>query len=298
MGNSKKVILISIIVVVALLVITGGVFAYTYFFTDAFKTEQQLFYKYIAKNSEIIEFLEDKKINEYNEKLKISPYNNNGEASIAISGNNDESAKAQTEELKKYKLTYDGGVNKNNQYSHENLKLLYNENELLGGTLIHKNDYYGINVSVAPQKYIVLENNNLKQFAKNMGMSEEQVAVIPDKINFEDIKNQFFTKEELKEILNRYLKVIADNLNADLFSKNKTDDGYVYTLTIDERTYKTVVNALIDTLKNDDQLLNKIKEIYVSQGNTSEEETQQLINMLKENLEDSKSDVSNIEEYI
>lgn len=58
MKNQKRIVLI-VLIVLMIVLLGGGIFAYTYFFTDAFINEQQGFYKYIAKNSKILEMFKD-----------------------------------------------------------------------------------------------------------------------------------------------------------------------------------------------------------------------------------------------
>lgn len=293
MEKSKKIVLICIIVVIALIFIAGGTFAYIYFFTDAFKTNQELFYKYLSKNKEIVEFFKDEDILKYYEEKKNNSYNDNGEISISLTGDVDESVKSQADIINKSKITYTGGVNGNNKYSNQDIKLLYNNDEVIGGTFTQKNDYYGLKINNIIEKYITFENNNLKEFAKNLGMSEEQINKIPNKITKEVLKGEeFVSEEQLNTIINRYINVVIDNLKEDSFSKNNSEEGNIYTLTINQQTAITVINSLIETLKNDEEVLNIIKQIYIKETNVTEEESQMVIEQLKTYLQETQNNLN------
>ena len=56
--KSKK-ILIVVIIIIAMLAVGGGVFAYLYITTDTFRSDKELFSKYIYQNIEILQNLGD-----------------------------------------------------------------------------------------------------------------------------------------------------------------------------------------------------------------------------------------------
>lgn len=292
-SNSKKIVLIMIIALMALIIIGGAIFAYTYFFTDAFLSEQQGFYKYITKNAEIIEMFKDKDLDKYLEKTQKEAYSNNGEFSVAVTGNMGEEIKQITDEIQKHKITFNGSVDSVNKYSYQELKLKYGETDVISGALINKNDYYGLKVNdIGLNPYIIVENNNLKQLFKNLGSTDEQIKNIPDKIDFEKLqKQEIFTKDELKQLKDKYLKAITDNLPEDRFSKSEKDGIDVYTLTINEKCATNVAIAIIDTLVNDNLLLNKVKQICIEQSGMTEQEAQTMIDSFKQSLQDAKEDL-------
>ena len=65
--NNKLVIIISIILILG---IVSAVFAYLYLMTDMFRTNQELFVKYFAKNIETLEKVTDLKTAEIYENLE------------------------------------------------------------------------------------------------------------------------------------------------------------------------------------------------------------------------------------
>ena len=299
-GNSgaKKIILIMIIVLISIIVVGGGIFAYTYFFTDAFINEEQGFYKYISHNSQVLEMFNDEDLNKYVEKTQNQGYSSNGEFSVAFSGDIDEESQKAIDEIQKHKITFNSNVDSVNKYSYNEIGLKYGETDVISGALVQQNDYFGLKVNdIGLNPYIVLENNNLKQFAKNLGLSDEEIASIPDKIDFEKLANQeIFTKEELQQIKDRYLKAIKDNLTKDMFSQKEQDGMKVYTLTINEQNGKVLISALMSTLKDDDLVLNKFKQLYIEQSSATEEEAQALIDSLKTSLDEAINELNGTSE--
>lgn len=290
----KRIILIMIIILLVIIILCGGIFAYTYFFTDVFLSDEQGFYKYISLNSQILQMFKDEDLNKYIEKSQNEENSNSGEFSIAFSGDIDEETKQIVDEIQKHKITFNSNVDLANKYSDLGLNLKYGEIDVISGLLIQQNDYLGIKVNdIGLNPYIVLENNNLKQFAKNLGLSDEEIANIPDKIDFEKLSNQeIFTKEELEGIKDRYLKAIKDNLSEDMFSKKEENEIKIYTLTINEEKGKILTSALMSTLKNDEVIFNKIKQLYIEQQNATEEEAQELIEQLKKSLDNTINDLN------
>ena len=95
MITKKKKILIIVLIVLVILSIMVISFSLLYIQTDLFKTDEQLFYKYISKNAEVINLYDKEWFEKYNEKIKEVPYSNNGEISFKLESSNDtEKAKA------------------------------------------------------------------------------------------------------------------------------------------------------------------------------------------------------------
>ena len=300
MRNSKKIILISIIVLIVLILIAGGAFAYTYFFTDAFLSNQEKFMKYISEDTkEIGEFFNEENIESYFSKKKNEAYTSNGEVSFELSGGDEDSQQA-LQILNNFKLSLAGNTDLKNNYVDQQIALKYSDNDLVSGDLIFRQEYMGLKVNDIINQYIVLENNNLQQFAQNMGITD--YTEIPNQISISELlqgaETISFTDDELTQIKDRYLKVITDNLTEDMFSNQEYENGQVYTLTINEEKATQILTGLINELKNDDIIMNKIKQVYMQGQSATEEEANQLIEQFKSELDsidlnsDSQSGIS------
>jgi len=289
-SKSKKIILIAILITISLIFISGCVLAYTYFFTDTFLSADHGFYKYLSKNLDILAFFKDQDLNIYYEMTQRQSYTNQSELYLNIEEVLSESQDQFLEEINKHKILLNSNVDVTKKYNYSEMKATFNEIDVIRGAFIQQNDYLGLKIEeIGLNPYIVLENNNLKQFAKNLGLAEESIARIPDKIDFTESKYNLFTKEELMQIKDRYLKVITDNLSKDMFSVSKQDGMDVYTLTVTEEKGKVIVNALIDTLKIDTTIMDKIKQISIESGSITEAEAQTMIDTLTNVLDELKN---------
>ena len=56
--KSKKILII-VIIIIAMLSICGGVFSYLFIATDTFKSDKELFAKYMSQNTEILQKLKN-----------------------------------------------------------------------------------------------------------------------------------------------------------------------------------------------------------------------------------------------
>ena len=73
--KKNKGIKIAIIVLLVILVLGGILLAYLYLATDTLRTNKQLFFKYIIDDKQLGAMLEDDKLTNYIEKLKLICYN-------------------------------------------------------------------------------------------------------------------------------------------------------------------------------------------------------------------------------
>ena len=170
-------VLIIVFIALILIAISGGAFAYAYLYTDIFKTEQELFAKYLAQNvAELEQTLSFTGTDEIEEKLKQSKY----EESMSISYT--ESGKLEPNGVATVDIQNDP-INKKmywilslaTQNPEETLKLEY----------MNENDAYSLRFTNAVKQFLTVKNSNLKQLATNLGMDEEIVQQIPDSIDFE-----------------------------------------------------------------------------------------------------------------
>ena len=278
MKNTKKIILISIIVVVLLI---GGIFAYTYFLTDIFLSKRDRFAKYISKNSEIIEMLNDKNIKKYYQKQLTDAHKNNAEVSLDFSemAENNEQIKM----LNDVKVLFDRNTDISNGYQDQTVTAKYSDTEIISGTLVNTGDFLGFKVNGILGKYIGIKNENLQEFARNLGVDD--VSDIPNKIELSSLNTEnIINQDETKTLKDKYLKAISECITDDMISEEKYDNGMIYKLTINETKGKEIATKVIGLLQEDDIIISKIKEIATSYAKLSSEETEQLISQYKSTL--------------
>lgn len=293
MPRKKRIALaIAIPVIIVIIIITTGILLYLN--TDMFKSNKTLFLKYLGENSENLKAIQDvfesseyeKKLqdNKYTETTEIKAnYTNNlqttsedtsnsiNKAKIIIKGQKDQPNKYCYKDFKLIKEE-DSTISEGNQNNDENSNSTNNEQGIAEIEYIKNNDNYGVRFSDLFKQYLLVENNNLKELFEKIGYSEQQLDNIPnsfeiDKMTLEDIK---FTEEELNNIKERYVNIVSKNVTDKNFEKkskqiisindkNISTNAYILNLT-NEQLNNLYINLLED-LKQDDIILNKIEKI-------------------------------------
>lgn len=293
MPRKKRIALaIAIPVIIVMIIITTGILLYLN--TDMFKSNKTLFLKYLGENSENLKAIQDvfesseyeKKLqdNKYTETTEIKAnYTNNlqttsedtsnsiNKAKIIIKGQKDQPNKYCYKDFKLIKEE-DSTISEGNQNNDENSNSTNNEQGIAEIEYIQNNDNYGVRFSDLFKQYLLVENNNLKELFEKIGYSEQQLDNIPnsfeiDKMTLEDIK---FTEEELNNIKERYVNIVSKNVTDKNFEKkskqiisindkNISTNAYILNLT-NEQLNNLYINLLED-LKQDDIILNKIEKI-------------------------------------
>lgn len=289
----KKRVLIIILVIVLLLVLAGGGFVFAYFFTDVFKSNKEIFTKYIAKNENILEVYKDEEIKSYVEKQKNTPYTSNG--TLKVDATIQDSANTELiNALQNCSITFNGNTDNASKYSYKNIKANYSDTQSLTFELLESNNIYSFKIDDVINRFIGMQNSNLKEFARKMGATDKIISSIPNELDFAQMQSEFenqakslelFTDEEWAEIKNKYFKIINDNLTNEMFSKEKQDNSNICTLKLNKKKAYKIVSDLLTTLKEDEMILNKIKTFMQNNGNLSEEEGNNYINGLKSEIE-------------
>ena len=238
----KKKVLIIILIVILLILLTGGVLAYTYFFTDIFKSSKEIFLKYISKNEEIIDILKDEDIKAYGEKQNNNPYTIKG--SIKTNATFPDSSQTNLlNALQNCNITFEGNIDKTNKYDYRTIRANYSDAQSLGIELVKNNDIYAIKINEVINRFIGVENNNLKELAKKMGASDEIIGNIPDKIDLDKYKSEnAINEDKLNQIAGNYSKTFIDNLKDDMFVKEDTEEGTAYIVSLDETQIANIIS--------------------------------------------------------
>ena len=282
----KKRYLIMLIIAIVLVLCIGAGFAFVYFFTDTFKSNKTLFFKYISQNTQIMNFINDDDIKAYSDKQKQTPYTSEG--TIKTNVTFPDSSEAQiANALQNCNISFNGKVDNTNKYFRETIKANYSDSQSLEFELYRNNDIFATKIADVLYKYLGIENNNLKDFAKKMNLPENVISALPNKIEINNISNSLnvYSKEDFSSIKDKYLKTITDNLTDDMFSKEKIDEDTVYSLTLNQTQLKNILIKVLEALKDDDVIINKAKESLINNYNLTEETINPYIDQYKEQIQ-------------
>ena len=272
MTRKKRITLIIVIVVLVLLII-GGIFIFLYLNTDMFKSNQTLFVKYLGKNSENIQGLQNiVNKTEYDELLKTNPYNVTSEIKVNYTQNVGTTEENNNNSINQLKMTIEGQTDNKNNYDYRNIKLLKNDEQVMQNEILHTSNNYGIKFTDLFNQYVVVENQNLKDLLKRIGYTDEQIEYVPDSIDFnndilQDIK---FSNEDIESLINKYASIITQNIGETNFQKQKnqmieingqTYLANAYILSLTKEQLNNVYINMLENLKEDEIILNKIDKI-------------------------------------
>ncbi len=292
---------IIVLIVIALLAIGGGVFAYVYFATDTFRTGQELFAKYLTQNLEEFSKISSlNKLEEVEEKLKQNKYEETITISYSEEGTEPNgTATIETQNDPINQKTY-GIISLATQNPDETLKVEY----------MKEAEVYALRFTNAVKQFLSIENSNLKQFASNMGMDEEEIELIPYKIDFEKISLEEikFTDEEKKSEIKKYTELLYNNIPTEKYTKSKntvitvngkTINTNAYILTLNVQEVKNLALKLLETAKQDEILLAKFQTIdEVIKEYTEESFKDMMVETIQETINELTSKQVSEEEKI
>ena len=295
----KKRYLIMLIIAIVLVITLGAGFAFAYFFTDSFKSNKQLFTKYISQNKELFSFFEDADLKSYVEKQKNTPYTSEGTIKTNVTFPDSSNAKI-AKALQNCNILINEKIDNINNYSYQTIKANYSDTQSIQFDLYKNGDIYAAKISEILFKYVGINNNNLKEFATKMQLPEEITSKIPNKINFNDISKSLnvYNNDDMTALKEKYIKIITDNLTDDMFSKENNSEETIYTLTIKESQLKNILVKILESLKEDEVIINKFKENLINNYNFTEDNIETYITQYKEVIQRVIDNIKNNEDAI
>lgn len=294
--NKKKTLIITGSITVILLVIVIGLVLYLT--TDFLRSDQELFFKYFAGNLEVLDqYLQDPNASTM-QALKSAPYTVNSDISFDLVSSNPEIAN-QTTPPRNFSIAYTKNADPENNKDTSEAKIKYLTKELFKAQYVHDGDLHVMNgtnaITSAPvfNIFLGIENNNLKQLAKKMGI--EDVSKIPNRLEKISITDLLTLSEEQKEGLQELVvKVANTQISKDKYYHNrgveieidtKQVNANCYGVTLDQEEYKNVIIALLNEISQNEAMISLLlqKIILIDSQNdiTAENLKQEIQNQVE-----------------
>ncbi len=302
MKLNKKIIVGIIVAVVLVLALACS---YVYAKTDLFKSPKHLFYKYLL--GECTEFSYDEFLNEYKNSTEKN-YFSNGEFTVNINSE-DASIEQVAEIVNNLKYTFETKNMPSENKMSTNLKVDYDNKNLVEASILQNGETYGVKSDILYDKYISVENNNLKELAQKFGIDED---AIPDKIEKVDLYELLYvSKEDRNEILDKYKDVVNKSIpkdkyiaekNAETKINGETIKANAYKITLNEKESLDTIKSILETAKDDDKLKDLIINKYnIVTKNIPEDEKEELskdniTDAIEEALENIKDEIENLDD--
>lgn len=203
-----KAIKILSFVIIGILVVGIGIGAYIYFYTDTFKTNKEIFYKYATEEqlSKIIDFdsmkqtltrfASEKSEQNIDATINITMNDQNvlNNATVILNGKNDPIGN-------KAEISLFFGNN--------------NKKDILEIDGIYNKDKFGISFKDITQKYITIQNQNLNSFSEKLDLNEENI----DKIELSNYSSQIDESiEEVKTACTEFFTKVAEQTSKEQYS--------------------------------------------------------------------------------
>ena len=273
MNKNKKIIMILVIILLVILLGIGGTFAYLYVETDIFKSDKEIL---IEKLSELISgesnFI-DTNLKNYTEKKKQSAYENSGNLTLDVQI--PEEVVENTDDVNNISVNFSGKTNQAERQIEQNIEIDYGKEDLAFSINYKQDkDTYGIQSDYIGAKYTAMTNTEVQNLDE-----ENLVALSEFKNKMEIIKNFKFSKEEVEQIKNTYLKILEEQNADEKFSSYDISTGKSYQLTLTGEEYKNILLKFLEIFKQDTTLQNKIKTIF--DGEISSNKIDEMIENIK-----------------
>lgn len=266
--NSKIIIILSIVVILA---VAGGIFAYLYLKTDMFKSNQELFSKYITQTVEQFQkTLDLQTVKEYKKLQSESKYELNTNIKIVNSEGGEISNPFN-------KLTAKLDIQKDdeNQYLYGDTQILYGEEKYLEAEIIKEQGVFGVRLPDVVKQFVTIKDDEkLEEVANSIGV---EASVLKEVINFFEGDNEIIPAGTVSEYKDKYLNIFVKELQKGAFAKQKdamitynsnTTKTNAYEVSLTNEQVKNIIIEYLTYLKGETQLLEKIS--IVTEENISE----------------------------
>ena len=277
--KSKKLLIVIVVLLILILLTIGGI-AFTYFATDAFKTNKELFIKYASSLLDEETGLIDTNLKQYYEKLKTTAYENNGTLNFNI---NIPNAKEITERANNFSISFSGKVDYSNEKAQQDITLDYGNDVQFPISYRQVGNMAGLQTDYVGSNYIAIRNENLPELVQNLGLTST-FSNVPEKLEVSE-NSPILTQEEMKQLQEKYLNTIISDLQENNFTKIETNTEVGYQLTLDGTQLKNIIIKILDVLKNDTNLLDKINQMLQS----SEKIDTNTIEEMQENINNNRA---------
>lgn len=250
----KKIMII--LVIVAILVATGAI-GVLYVKTDLFKTNEQLFFKYLFK-TKLIDDEITKKYETVIQNINSSNYSSNGNINCSIAVNNNTTNIANIQNL--FSIKYNTLQNKTLNQSYADFAVASDNRDMITFRYLKDNNIYALKSDSIINKYLAVQNSNLRELATKLEI--ENAQELPDSIPQMSLKEFFKVDDEiLKNMISTYSKVLTNKLESNNFSRTTNSDGTKsIELSLTQQEVANIIKAILETIKNDETTLNLIIE--------------------------------------
>ena len=284
--KNTKILLILIIIIVIIILAGVGILVFA---TDIFKSDKEMFFKYIADIGDSKKGFIDDGLKQYFEKKNNTPYNDEGEFSVNISSDNEQK---KFENVNNFNISFSGQVDTANSKAAQNISLNYSNDVKFPINYKQIENKIGLQTKYVGSKFVAIETEKLNKFSEDLDDVESYGEMV-DKL--QKMGKVELTEDEKSHIKDTYITVINQQLEKDKFSKVKESDMSGYKLSLTGTDLQNVLVKLLETLKNDQTTVDKLNEYLKIQKNSAKITASQIDDAIKSIKDDTDFSDKNFE---
>lgn len=259
--KKTKILLILISVIIFVIILIGvGILVLA---TDTFKSEKELFFKYAANIGDSKSGIIDDELRQYFEKKNNTSYNDEGEFSVNISSDKEQE---QFKDVNNFNISFSGQVDVANSKSVQNISLNYSKNVKFPINYKQIGNKIGLQTEYVGSKFVSIDTEKANNTFDDTGEAEEYLNSVNKFVKATQVE---LTEEEKSNMLNTYIGVLDKQLGKEKFSKIKESNMTGYKLSLKGEELKNILVQLLETLKDDQQTLDKLNEYLKIQKNSA-----------------------------
>lgn len=284
--KNTKILLILIIIIVIIMLAGVGILVFA---TDIFKSDKEMFFKYMADIGDSKKGFIDDGLKQYFEKKNNTPYNDEGEFSVNISSDNEQK---KFENVNNFNISFSGQVDTANSKAAQNISLNYSNDVKFPINYKQIENKIGLQTKYVGSKFVAIETEKLNKLSEDLDDVESYGEMV-DKL--QKMGKVELTEDEKSHIKDTYITVINQQLEKDKFSKVKESDMSGYKLSLTGTDLQNVLVKLLETLKNDQTTVDKLNEYLKIQKNSAKITASQIDDAIKSIKDDTDFSDKNFE---
>lgn len=290
--KNTKILLILIIIIVIIILAGVGILVFA---TDIFKSDKEMFFKYMADIGDPKKGFIDEELKQYFEKKNNTPYNDEGEFSINISCDPNtlsENLQKNVDSTNNFNISFSGQVDTANSKAAQNISLNYSNDVKFPINYKQIENKIGLQTKYVGSKFVAIETEKLNKFSEDLDDVESYEEMVDKLQKMEKVE---LTEDEKSHIKDTYITVINQQLEKDKFSKVKESDMSGYKLSLTGTDLQNVLVKLLETLKNDQTTVDKLNEYLKIQKNSAKITASQIDDAIKSIKDDTDFSDKNFE---
>lgn len=272
--KSSKILMI-LIIIVLLIILIGGIITVC-LATDLFKSDKELFFKYVTQIGDSENGFIDNNLKQYWEKQKTIPYINEGGFSTNITS---EQGQQQFDNVNNFNINFSGQVDAANSKSAQDISLNYSDSVNFPISYKQVGNIIGLQTKYVGNKFIAIQTDKSSNLAGSTDVDLEDYTDIAEKL--QAMSKIELTDDEKSNMQNTYMEVLNTNLNDNKFSKVEDSNMKGYKISLTGEELKNVMVQLLQTLENDQTTLDKINEYLKTYKNSSKLTVNSIENTIK-----------------